>query len=113
MSNLADKFERATAVILVLHGGQQKMLMNSERHACINALKQNSARWEQRCAALYQVIGTMADAFGIFETSDDVSAALDVAAGRGDLGKLLPWPKTDIRSLVKVAAKPSPQGATK
>lgn len=101
MSKLAGKFERATAVILVLPGGKQKLLMNTERHACINALRQNTARWEQRCAALYQVVGCMANMFGVFETSDDVSDALDVAAGRGDLGKLLPWPKVDLRKLVK------------
>jgi hypothetical protein len=105
MSKLAEKFSRATAVILVFEGGKQKQLMNTERHACINALKQNTACWEQRCAALYQVIGCMADTFGIFETSDDVSDALDVAAGRGDIGKLLPWPKADLRTLVRAETK--------
>ena len=52
--------------------------------------------WQERCSVLYQVIGGMAAHFGIFETSDDVSAALDVAAGRGDVDKLLPWPKTAL-----------------
>ena len=49
--------------------------------------------WEQRCAALYQVLGCLANAAGIFETSDDVANALDVACGRGDVENLLPWPK--------------------
>lgn len=49
--------------------------------------------WEQRCAVLYQVIGGLANRFGVFETSDDVAGALDVACGRGDVEKLLPWPK--------------------
>lgn len=49
--------------------------------------------WEGRCAALYQVIGALAHYAGIFEVSDDVADALDVAAGRGDVEKLLPWPK--------------------
>jgi hypothetical protein len=101
MSKLAGKFERATAVILVMQGGERKMLANTERHACINALKQNFSNWEGRCAALYQVIGCMASIFGIFENSQDVSDALDVAAGRGDLGKLLPWPKENLLTLPK------------
>ncbi len=42
---------------------------------------------------LYQVIGSLAFWAGIFGTSQDVSDALDVAAGRGDMEKLLPWPK--------------------
>lgn len=49
--------------------------------------------WEKRCAALYQVIGSLASAAGIFETSYDVARALDVACGRGDVNKLLPWPR--------------------
>ena len=49
--------------------------------------------WEQRCAVLYQVIGALASACGIFETSNDVADALDVACGRGDVDRLLPWPK--------------------
>lgn len=53
--------------------------------------------WQERCSVLYQVIGCMAYMFGIFETSDDISNALDVAAGRGDVEKLLPWPKVDPR----------------
>lgn len=49
--------------------------------------------WAERCATLYQVIGLLADYAGVFETSDDVMAALDVASGRGDVEGLLPWPK--------------------
>lgn len=53
--------------------------------------------WEQRCAVLYQVIGGLASAAGIFESSKDVSRALDVACGRGNVDKLLPWPRdTDM-----------------
>jgi hypothetical protein len=49
--------------------------------------------WEERCAALYQVIGCLAHTAGIFAASDDVGDALDVAAGRGNVFDLLPWPK--------------------
>lgn len=65
----------------------------TERHALIHATSGHLQNWEQRCAALYQVIGCLASAAGIFETSDDVADALDVACGRGDVEKLLPWPK--------------------
>ena len=51
-----------------------------------------SGKWEERCAALYQVIGALAAYTGVFETKD-IEDALDVAAGRGDLESLLPWPK--------------------
>lgn len=71
--------------------------------------------WEQRCAALYQVIGALSHLTGVFEHSDDVADALDVAAGRGDVEKLLPWPKdaklgvplsaSTRRSAKEVAAK--------
>ena len=54
---------------------------------------QTKGSWEERCAALYQVIGALASYSGIFSVSDDVADALDVAAGDGDVEKLLPWPK--------------------
>ena len=54
---------------------------------------QTKGSWEKRCAALYQVIGALASYSGIFSVSDDVADALDVAAGDGDVEKLLPWPK--------------------
>ena len=54
---------------------------------------QTKGSWEERCAALYQVIGALSSYAGIFSVSDDVAAALDVAAGDGDVEKLLPWPK--------------------
>lgn len=57
--------------------------------------------WEYRCAALYQVIATMANIFEIFENSKDVSDALDVACGRGYVNRLLPWPKEDLRKIKK------------
>lgn len=53
---------------------------------------QTPGSWEERCAMLYQVIGCLADTAGLFTTSDDVSNALDVACGRGDVENLLPWP---------------------
>lgn len=49
--------------------------------------------WEERCTALYQVIGCLAGMVGIFVVSDDIGDALDVAAGRGNVFDLLPWPK--------------------
>lgn len=57
------------------------------------AMPETPGSWEQRCAHLYQVIGCLADMAGVFTTSDDVADALDVAAGRGDVEGLLPWPK--------------------
>ena len=59
--------------------------------------------WEARCAALYQVIGALSSMAGIFTISDDVGDALDVAAGRGDVEKLLPWPK-DVALFRRVEA---------
>jgi hypothetical protein len=43
----------------------------------------------------------MATTFRVFENSNDVSDALDVAAGRGNVDKLLPWPKVDLRKIKK------------
>jgi hypothetical protein len=40
--------------------------------------------WAERCFALYQVVGVLANQLGIFETSQDVCDALDVAAGRDE-----------------------------
>lgn len=54
---------------------------------------ETTGTWQERCAALYQVIGAMATQMGVFETSQDVCNALDVACGRGDMETLLPWPK--------------------
>src|SRR3990167_8765940 len=102
MTKLSDKFELATAVILVMPGGKQQILGKTAHHACIHAIEGGLANWEQRCAALYQVIGYMAYEFGVFD-SDDVTRALDVAAGRGDLEKLLPWPNAPLRSSSKAA----------
>lgn len=59
--------------------------------------------WEQRCSALYQVIGCIAHAAGLFDTQDACDA-LDVAAGRGDVEGLLPWPK-DAKLLHDLEAK--------
>ena len=96
MAKLKEKFEQATAVVLTMKGGKQKMLTETDRRACIHALSGHLQNWEQRCAALYQVIGYLAHEFDVFD-SDDVSAALDVAAGRGDVEKLLPWPKAALK----------------
>ena len=96
MARLKEKFERATAVIMVNPGGRQKSLTETEKHACIHALSGHLQSWEKRCAALYQVIGYMAHEFGVFD-ADDVTKALDVAAGRGDVEKLLPWPKKPLK----------------
>lgn len=97
MSKLTDKLSRATAVILVMPGGKQKGLAESERIACIHALNGNWGNWERRCAALYQVLGYIAERFGVFD-HDDVTRALDVASGRGDLETLLPWPKKQLET---------------
>src|SRR5689334_6928172 len=104
MSKLKQKLERATAVILVMPGGKHKQLAETERHALIHATSGHLQNWEQRCSVLYQVIGCLADTAGLFETSDDVADALDVAAGRGDVEKLLPWPK-DYRLFQSVTNK--------
>ena len=64
--------------------------------------------WEQRCAVLYQVLGALASGAGIFETSNDVSDALDVASGRGDVEGLLPWPK-DIAMYRALEARNAPE----
>jgi hypothetical protein len=96
MTKLSDKFKRATAVILVMPGGRRKQLAETERHAAAHALEGGLANWEQRCAALYQVIGYMAHEFDVFD-HDDVIKALDVAVGRGDVEKLLPWPSTPLQ----------------
>lgn len=94
MSKLKAKFENATAVTLTMRGGKRKMLAETERHACIHALSGHLQSWEKRCAALYQVIGSLAHSAGCFD-HPDVIAALDVAVGRGDVEKLLPWPKDE------------------
>ena len=50
--------------------------------------------WEKRCAVLYQVIGSLSHSAGCFD-HPDIIAALEVACGRGNVDKLLPWPKKD------------------
>jgi hypothetical protein len=54
--------------------------------------EEKTSDWEQRCAALYQVLGSLSHSAGCFD-HPDVIAALDVAVGRGDVENLLPWPK--------------------
>lgn len=49
---------------------------------------ETAGTWSDRCAALYQVIGAMAERAGV-----DATDALDVASGRGDVARLLPFPK--------------------
>lgn len=60
---------------------------------CEPSAPETAGTWEERCAALYQVIGALSSYAGIFSVSDDVAEALDVACGQGDVEKLLPWPK--------------------
>ena len=96
MTKLSEKFEKSTAVELVLKGGRRKMLAETERRACAHALAGGLANWEKRCAALYQVIGYMAHEFGVFDHKD-VHRALDVACGRGDVERLLPWPNERLQ----------------
>ena len=67
--------------------------LNALRAAPPTTKPETAGSWEERCAALYQVIGALANAAGVFETSDSVNDALDVACGRGDVENLLPWPK--------------------
>ena len=59
--------------------------------------------WEERCAALYQVIGVLSDEAGLFGTKD-VDRAMDVACGRGRVSTLLPWPR-DMKILKKKRGK--------
>ncbi len=71
----------------------QKVQGEHSSPECDPSAPETVGTWEERCAALYQVIGSLADFAGVFETSDDVASALDVACGRGDVENLLPWPK--------------------
>jgi len=121
LTRLIEQIDGSGILFLQYEDGQSTELGSEDQHAILAALRALSdhaeagqpvkadaaefehtapetiGTWQERCAALYLVIGCMADMFGIFETSDDVSDALDVAAGRGDVEKLLPWPKVDPR----------------
>ena len=52
---------------------------------------------KQVCYELYQVIGSLADTFGVFD-HPDIVAALDNAVNARLVHKdLLPWPKTPLK----------------
>ena len=72
----------------------ERVIKERDRPAesAIEDIPETAGSWEERCAALYQVIGALSSYAGVFVT-EDIEAALDVAAGRGDVEKLLPWPK--------------------
>lgn len=54
------------------------------------AAPQTPGSWAERCAVLHEVVRTLARRAGM---RGEVYDALEVAAGRGDVAQLLPWPK--------------------
>lgn len=78
--SFADKHYEQSRETVYNHGDPDVIEMLAERDAdkAENAqLRQRVAELETICAESYQVVGALADAAGVFETSDAVSKALD------------------------------------